>query len=103
MAAIFSTLLGKGVLTSGAGATFYTAPTLVVVVIRSVTLSSNLAGAGTGIVYLGGGEVLAKLTAAAQYDSEQYDMRVVMAPGDTINALAVAGTIGYTVSGYVLS
>ena len=105
MAAVYTILLGEGLVEAESALAIYTAPTLGVVVLRDISVCGHLGGSGPVEFVAGGGVVwypIFKVRTVDAFISYHWDGRQVLAPGEQLRVMALDGAHKFRVTGYLL-
>lgn len=100
---IYSTRLAEGITASGGSGVIYTAPSGKTVVIRTVCICAQAAGAGTALLYRGGSIGIVGFATTIQYQTLTQNLRQVLETGETIDFAAFGVGFSYELSGYLLT
>lgn len=103
--AVYSTLLAAGRLTGAGDALVYTAPAVGTVVVRDIELDATAIDVGVVSVYVLSGSVASTIYSVpvvTARQSQHWDGRAVLLPGDAVYVYRDGGPVSYRVSGYLL-
>lgn len=103
--AVYSVLLAAGRLTGAGDMLAYTAPALGTVVVRDIELDATAIDVGVVSVYVLSGGVpstIYSVPAITARQSQHWDGRAVLLPGDELYVYRDGGPVSYRISGYVL-